>query len=508
MQTQRAKASRSPPAISKPIPIDEYRPASPPMTPPRQRGGSISSPRTWLSRTSTNSSAHSIPYAPSKPVRISEPKFLNGLDVFATQRSGPLGTGAVVVKTPQEALAGSRCFSPFRAELEPDEDEVCGDEQCEDAIRKPPPRPESPPLPPIPAESPVATEPPRSHTPPRPTRPVPECPPVSPSVSESSSTSTYAGSSESPTTLAASPLRPSLKTRSPQPSEYFPPVPALPANLSCSPPQPPFDAILLSPPLTGHVEPSRVIVSLETSTTTHRTTLSTLMSRPSFLSTFLKDLLPARRRDSDATSLYSEVSEADSSFNSIFHQHLASSGLLSQASTVMHVFLDRPSAPYAHVLAYLRSPPSTPENPAVLPRAVQLTGSSTSRLEALLELRDEARYLDLEELYKLCNDELRLRQARPSPGPLGLHIRGLSSASSASLRSVTTLRDIAEDEVGMAAENSRDSGFASLRAKKSSKANSDKSGTPTPTPGAQRGRTTTRREAVGSQRPKPQPGWI
>ncbi|KAH9938169.1 uncharacterized protein B0H18DRAFT_965888 [Fomitopsis serialis] len=443
MQTQRAKASRSPPAISKPIPTDEYRPVSPPMTPPRQRGGSISSPRTWLSRTSTNSSSHSIPYAPSKPVRISEPKFLNGFDVFATQRSGSLGTGAVIVKTPQEALAGSRCFSPFRAELEPDEDEGCEDEQREDA---------SPPLPPIPAESPIATELPRSHTPPRPTRPVPECPPVSPSVSESSSTSTYAGSSESPVTLTASPLRPSLKTRSPQPSEYFPPVPALPANLSGSPPQPP------------------VIVSLETSTMTHRTTLSTLMSRPSFLSTFLKDLLPARRRDSDATSIYSEVSEADSSFNSIFHQHLASSGLLSQATTAMHVFLDRPSAPYAHVLAYLRSPPSTPENPAVLPRAVQLTGS---------HLRDEARYLDLDEL-----------------------------ASSTSLRSVTTLRDIAEDEAGRAAESSRDSGFASLRAKKSFKASSDESGTPTPTPGAQRGRTTTRKDAVGSQRPKPQPGWI
>ncbi|TFY68697.1 hypothetical protein EVJ58_g857 [Rhodofomes roseus] len=506
MQTQRAKASRSPPAISKPIPIDEYRPASPPMTPPRQRGGSISSPRNWLTRTSTNSSTHSVPYAPSKPVRISEPRFLKGFDAFATHRSGTLGTGATIVKTPQEALTGSRCFSPFRTELESDEDEVPDDAQSGDGVQDPPLRPESPPLPPIPAESPIATEPPRSHTPPRPTRPVPECPPISPSVSESSTTSTYAPSPESPATLTASPLRPSLKTRSPQPSEYCPPVPALPTNLSCSPPQAPFDALLLSPPLTGHVDPSKVIVSLETSTMTHRTTLSTLMSRPSFLSTFLKDLLPARRRDSDATSVYSEVSEADSSFNSIFHQHLASSGLLSQAATTMHVFLDRPSAPYAHILSYLRSPPSTPESPAILPRAVQLSGSSTSRLEALLELRDEARYLDLEELSKLCNDELRLRQARTSPGPLGLHIRGLSNASSTSLRSVTTLRDIAEDEAGKAEGGSRDSGFASLRAKKSMKANSDESATPMP--GAPRGRPTTRKEAVVSQRPKPQPGWI
>ena len=353
MQTQRAKSSRSPPAISKPVPIDEYRPVSPPMTPPRQRGGSISSPRTWLTRTSTNGSSHSLPYTPSKPVRISEPKFLNGFDAFATQRSGQLGAGATIVKTPQEALVGSRCFSPFRTEPEPDEDQVVRLEEQE-SVRapSPPARPESPPLPPIPLESPVETETPRSHTPPRPTRPVPECPvecpSVSPSVSECSTTSAYTGSPQSCTTLTASPLRSSLKTRSPQPTVYTPespPVPALPENLSCSPPQPPFDAILLSPPLTGHVDPSKVIVSLETSTKTHRTTLGTLMSRPSFLSSFLAELLPARRRDSDATSMYSEVSEADSSFNSIFHQHLASSGLLKQASTTMHVFLDRPSAP-------------------------------------------------------------------------------------------------------------------------------------------------------------------
>ena len=157
-------------------------------------------------------------------------------------------------------------------------------------------------------------------------------------------------------------------------------------------------------------------------------------------------------------------------------------------------------------MAYLRSPISTPEHPAILPRAVQLTGSSTSRLEALLELRDEARYLDLEELYKLCNDELRSRYARPAPAPLGLHLRGLSSASSASLRSVNTLRDIAEDAAGNSEESSRDSGFASLRGKTSSKSKTDES--VTPTPGALRGRTTAKQGFVGQQRPKPQPGWI
>lgn len=57
-------------------------------------------------------------------------------------------------------------------------------------------------------------------------------------------------------------------------------------------------------------------------------------------------------------------------------------------------------------MSYLRSPITTP---ATLPRAAQLTSSSSSRLEALLELRDEAIYLGLEELTRLCSDELAAR---------------------------------------------------------------------------------------------------
>ena len=85
----------------------------------------------------------------------------------------------------------------------------------------------------------------------------------------------------------------------------------------------------------------------------------------------------------------------------------------------------------------MRTPASTPEHPAALPRAVQLLSSSSVRLEGLLALRDEARYLGLDELYKLCTDELRARHhlgiARPS-----MHTRGVSSASisSSSVRSL------------------------------------------------------------------------
>lgn len=120
---------------------------------------------------------------------------------------------------------------------------------------------------------------------------------------------------------------------------------------------------------------------------------------------------------------------------------------------------------YAHILAYLRQPESTPEAPACLPHAARLNGTPT-RMEALLELRDEAAYLGLDELRTLCVDELRHRQA-PSPASLGLHIRGLSSGSSKSLH---TLREQDEpplaDAVSLRAARRRsdDSGFASADA--------------------------------------------
>ena len=75
---------------------------------------------------------------------------------------------------------------------------------------------------------------------------------------------------------------------------------------------------------------------------------------------------------------------------------------------IMTTHTHLPSLPYryAHILSYLRSPTTAP---AALPRAAQLTSSSSSRLEALLELRDEAVYLGLDELAKLCTDELSAR---------------------------------------------------------------------------------------------------
>ncbi|TBU32788.1 hypothetical protein BD311DRAFT_653818 [Dichomitus squalens] len=426
-------------------------PASPPTSPNKKgksRRPSVSSPMTWLSRTSSSASIQSVaPYAPSRPVRISEPRFANPVEAMTIPRSGVLGKGAIVVRTPQEALAGPRAsasspdlLSRVRSPTPVRE----YDEEDEDV-------PGSPPLPPIPnddseyieeaalqdadVEDPEtvsewhAPSMPVTAHPPPPTRP----PPSLPSIPDMHS--------EVAPVRSTSPLRPH---RGISPLDAFPAVPPLPAAAVQTPPQAPFSAILVSPAPNSTVDPSKIIVSLETSTATHRTTMSTLTSRASHLASYLLGLFPSS--ESDSQSMYSTRSDVDSSFNSIFHHHLASSGVL-QASTNLHVFLDRPSAPL---------PAATPEHPASLPHAARLNGSSI-RLEALLELRDEASYLGLEELHRLCVDELRHRQPTPSLGGLGLHMRGFSNASNKSLH---TLRETSEP-VDPAQRHSGDSGFAS-----------------------------------------------
>lgn len=91
---------------------------------------------------------------------------------------------------------------------------------------------------------------------------------------------------------------------------------------------------------------------------------------------------------------------------------------------------------YTHVLAYLRTLPSIPEQPETLPRAVQQLGpQSPSRLESLLELCDEASYLGLEALYKLCCREINRVQRAPLPTCVGGTLRGKTG----SVRSFHTL---------------------------------------------------------------------
>lgn len=225
---------------------------SPPRTPPKKNLKGIS----WLSRSHSNTSAGSS----SKQIRISEPRFANVLDMYAPPRTGVLGAGAVVVKTPMEALS---------AQFFPEEDETCVEEL--------PSPPASPELPPVPFQT--------EHTP----QPAPE-------------------------PLSQKPAAASL--------------------LHAHPRLPHFSALLLGPAPAAGADPAQVLVALETGTTTHRTTLATLTSRPSHLAAYLATLVPAEAPDAQSPG-----------FASIFHTHLAESGLLSQASASVRVFLDRPSEP-------------------------------------------------------------------------------------------------------------------------------------------------------------------
>ncbi|KAI0832399.1 hypothetical protein BC628DRAFT_1346531 [Trametes gibbosa] len=529
LHSSRSPQHRTQHSISRPIPAQEAltSPAARPMSPqtsprpkPKIRRPSVSSPMTWLSRASSSGSQSNAPYAPSRPVRISEPHFQDPMEALARPRTGVLGEGAIVVRTPQDALAGPRASasspdllnhsrSPTPPRLSAKEYEDRNEYE----------RPASPPLPPIPDRTSEYEEEADEedeaadtvtldwqsttiHHPPPPSRP----PPSLPSIPDYDSEVALA--------RPVSPLRPLPKAMPPSSTaECCSPAPSAQGSVLVASPQSPFDAILVSPVPNSTLEPSKIIVSLETSTATHRTTMATLVSRPSHLASFLLGLFPSS--DSDAQSVYSTNSEVESSFNSIFHHHLASSGVLTHASSNLHVFLDRPSAPYAHVLTYLRSPHSTSESPAILPHAARLNGSS-GRLEALLELRDEACHLGLDELERICNEELRHRQTTPNSLGLGLHMRGFSNASSHSARSLHTLRERAEPVEGIdktALRKSDDSGFASGEAGTRKSGSSAELDAPWPSPPGLTQRPVLKerspqREAFASLKAKPVGEWI
>ncbi|KAJ7368361.1 hypothetical protein DFH08DRAFT_947282 [Mycena albidolilacea] len=374
---------------------------SSPHSPTTSRGRrpSISNPMHWLSRNSTQTSIASV-----KSTRISEPKLIHER---SSSRAGILGSGATVVRTPDEALRDTRVRLTYDGTGEPEgrssvEQEGCssGEQQEPDAqeIEYSPPTsnrssssededeipspPDSPPLPSVPADEKSAFHfdpaPRQSYTlSARPTRAVPQTP-----------------------TLV---LRPSLKTKRTESPDASFVVPALPSNVSPTPVPPAFTPILLSDAPSSTADRSKIIVSLETCTATFKTTFDTLSSRPSQLSSYLASLSGRRRSDSVASSVYS----TESADLSTYRQHLAAQGLLPQSSASLHIFLDRPSEPYVHILNYLRSPRASPEGPEVLPPRAARAG-----LDNLLELRDEAAYLGLTDLHKLCVEEIR-HQHRP-----------------------------------------------------------------------------------------------
>ncbi|KZT36828.1 hypothetical protein SISSUDRAFT_1120703 [Sistotremastrum suecicum HHB10207 ss-3] len=340
----------------------------PPATPPRNFNTAPSHHRQRPSLSSplswlgrASSTSSSLHMATSQPLRISEPVIIDAVDQPGT-RAGTLGSGATIVSTPQEALARHMLKMSYVAE--------------ENEQESPLSDPTMPPTPP---------------------------PKASASVAAQQSTPTRSpGSSH---------RRRSLKMSNPPSptADALPPLPIMPPMHLM--PTPAFEPMLLSVP-DQISEASQVLVALQTSTETCYTTMSTLTSRPSNLSRYLEALTPPEAADSP--------SPVTTQFSTLFRD-LA--GAVQTAHNV-HIFLDRPSAPYTHIMAYLRTPVAEGVIPS-LPRSVQLGfSSSQSRLEALLELRDEAKYLDLQELYRLCTEELQHR--RPSPR----HSRGTSIASS------------------------------------------------------------------------------
>lgn len=371
----------------------------------------------WLGRSSGH--APSLTTSPAlKAMQISDPQPTNPYDA-AAKAPGALGKGATVVRTPHQAL-NTNTFS--RAETPNEQDELEVSPVVE--IKAPAPKPVAPLV--ISAihrrDSPVSR---RESPVPRRESPTPSQISAVPSglrILHPSKSYSHLQTSPRKTTTSPPPRIPPMplnlassrqpllrstlnKPPSPTKSTSGPFLPLLPppkAAKETPPPSPlpPFHPVLMSSVPTHPAPPSQIIVTLETSTVSQRTTVATLISRPSRLASYLQALVPSANKD-----------DAESSFSSLFAAHLAQAGLVPQAQTSysgpIQIFLDRPSAPYAHILTYLRA--GTNAN-GVLPRAASLALSADpARVEALCELRDEARYLELSELVDLCDKELRVR---------------------------------------------------------------------------------------------------
>ncbi|KAL5636473.1 hypothetical protein ACGC1H_000439 [Rhizoctonia solani] len=358
-------------------------------------------------------------------MQISDPQPTNPYDA-ATRTAGTLGKVVTVTRTPQQVPS-----NPFPRSETPNEKDMLIDDLPVVDIRAPVPAPVKSTLPLVIGRS----ESPALRESPVPRRDSPIMRQESPALGHTSpapsglrslhSSKSYS-QLQSPTRVAPLPLnlassrqpllraalRPPSPTKSTSSNGQFLPLLPPPQQMPISAkdtlpvsPLPPFHPVLLSTVPTHPVPPSQVIVTLETSTLTQRTTVATLVSRPSRLATYVEALVPTA--GAKATS-------SDPTFSSLFAAHLAQAGIIPQIQSShngpIHIFLDRPSAPYAHILTYLRSSGSTP---STLPRAASLALSAEpARVEALCELRDEAKFLELTELVELCDKELRTRAPR------------------------------------------------------------------------------------------------
>ena len=160
--------------------------------------------------------------------------------------------------------------------------------------------------------------------------------------------------------------------------ECFASAPRLPYDLASALPQPSFEPVLMSNLSANlhQIDQSKLIVVLETETTSFRSSYKTLTARPSYLAAFLAELIQStvcespvisqtscnEERDVDSESTYSQELEEDvGGFNSIFQNHLAATGVLSDrvkrkadATGVIRVFLDRKSEPYVFFSLFIK----------------------------------------------------------------------------------------------------------------------------------------------------------
>lgn len=103
---------------------------------------------------------------------------------------------------------------------------------------------------------------------------------------------------------------------------------------------------------------------------------------------------------------------------------------------------------YTHILTYLRTPAS-PEQPGVLPRAVKLSHKCPpANVEALLELRDEANFLNLKELSRLCTEELSKHYASVTSSS-----KSTSSISTGSSKRPSITHAQSHHQLGMRSKN-------------------------------------------------------
>lgn len=337
LATHRPTTHNSHPPISYPVLLTDFPPQ--PLSPPlprsmsirshRGRLPSLSGPMSWLNRSSSTSSN-------THPTRVPHSK----ASTIASIKHGNFGSGVTIVRTPQEALVGAGVSVEYTSDQENENREAEQDEEEEeeqtrqDRARQPPSR----------AEQADAPSVPPAYSPPRSSLPLSKSTPTLP-LKDKDARSTRSGrpapslpsASETPILLTQKKLPP------PPLSTLFPAVPPLPAHLATPPSSPPFDCVLLSPIPPNAIDFSKVLVTLETCTATHRTTFNSLTSRPSHLANYLNSLFSDvdEELDPDSASLGSRAENG--SFNSIFHNHLTASGLLSQSAYHIHIFLDRAS---------------------------------------------------------------------------------------------------------------------------------------------------------------------